>query len=526
MNWSEIKIWYILAGLGLFLFGMTLLEDAIKNLAGRSFKSFLQKHTGNPIKALIAGALTTGVMQSSSMVILLVMSFTGASIIPLKNGIGMILGANLGTTITGWIVALLGFKVNLEDFFLPVIAIGSLVMIFINSGKILQAGRMLLGFGLMFMGLEYMKQGFINFAQHADLSLLVGQPMVLFLLFGFLLAAAIRSSSAAIMIILASISAETIDLTQAGYLVIGADLGTSITGLLGTINANAIRKKTGWSQFYINVITAILTIILFRPIFYIIGEAGIHDPIIALVTFHSTFNLLGIIFILPFINKFSALIDKYITTERKTRSQYLPFTNIKDATLAIDALNDETLVFLKLAIQNRHSYFDSQKIIIEHQEYFRLKDYENEIFDYSLKIYQNKLSATNVEEIQALFSSIRSATLAVKNMKDIYHNIEECRNSSDNQIYDLYISIVKNENHFHGKISEFLDLNADADMIKDLQADIENNYITMKTTLFDIYKSEQNFDLASMLNMVRAIRDSENLIVKAYETYTKLKVVR
>jgi phosphate:Na+ symporter len=523
MDWSEIKIWYILAGLGLFLFGITLLEDAIKNLAGRSFKNFLQKHTGNPIKAVIAGALTTGVMQSSSMVILLVMSFTGAGIIGLKNGIGMILGANLGTTITGWIVALLGFKINLEDFFLPVIAIGSLGMIFFNSAKIIQFGRLLLGFGLMFMGLEYMKQGFINFAQHVDLSLLTGQPMALFLLFGFLLAAAIRSSSASIMIILSSLAAGTVDLTQAGYLVIGADLGTSVTSILGTINANAIRKKTGWSQFYINVITTVLTIILFKPIFFLISKAGIHDPIVAVVTFHSSFNLLGIIFILPFINKFSELIDKYITTERKTISKYLPYTNTKEVISAIDALKDETFLFLKLAIENRHSYFVSDKNINDHQDYFTLKAYENEIFDHSLKIYENRLLATEVTEIQDLFSAIRSATLAVKDMKDIYHNMEDCKNSSHDHIYSLHKSIVENEQLFQRKISTLLGVHGDDEMTKDLQMDIENNYSMLKTILFDFYKSKQNFDLASMLNMVREIRDSENLIIKAYESFLKAK---
>jgi phosphate:Na+ symporter len=524
MNWSEIKIWYILAGLGLFLFGMTLLEDAIKNLAGRSFKNFLQKHTGNPIKAVLAGALTTGVMQSSSMVILLVMSFTGAGVIGLKNGIGMILGANIGTTLTGWIVALLGFKFNLEDFFLPIITVGSLVMIVFSAGKTFQAGRLLLGFGLLFMGLEYMKQGFIIFAENADLSILVGQPLVLFLLFGFILAAAIRSSSAAIMIILSSLAAGTVDLTQAGYLVIGADLGTSITGIIGTINANAIRKKTGWSQFYINVITAILTIILFRPIFYMINEVGINDPIVALVTFHTTFNFLGIIFILLFINKFSQWIDQYITTDKKTLTRFLPYTNTKEYISAIDALKDETKAFITLALEYRFAYFDEKNPVADHQNYFSLKAYENEIFDQSLKIYENRLEPKAVNEMQDLFSSLRSATLAVKDIKDIYHNIEDCKNSSDDQIFGIYKTILQHENIFFHNISMVIEKNTDSETILDLFVVTEKNYNYLKTILFEIYKKQQNFDLASYLNMVREIRDSENLILKSYETYLKSKV--
>lgn len=523
MNWSEIKIWYILAGLGLFLFGMTLLEDAIKNLAGRSFKNFLQKHTGNPVKAVMAGALTTGIMQSSSMVILLVMSFTGAGIIGLKNGIGMILGANIGTTITGWIVALLGFKINLENFFLPVITIGTLLMMFFTEKKLFQAGRLLLGFGLMFMGLEYMKQGFIIFAQNADLSILKGQPLVLFLVFGFVLAAAIRSSSAAVMIILSSLATGTIDLTQAGYLVIGADLGTSVTGILGTINANAIRKKTGWSQFYVNVITAAITIILFNPIFYFIDKFGVHDPIVSLVTFHTTFNFIGVIFILMFINVFSKWIDKYITADTKSITKYLSNTSTSEYISAIDALKDETNNFLTTSLQYRAEYFDENKNTSEHQNYFKLKAYENEIFDQSLKIYQNRLESKEINEMQDLFSVLRSATLSVKDIKDIYHNIEECRNNSDDQIFKIYKNIVHNEDVFFQRMMIMLSSDTDQEKIYDIQVNTENTYIAMKAELFNIYKQNQNFDLATMLNMVREIRDSEKLLINACTTFKALK---
>jgi phosphate:Na+ symporter len=124
------------------------------------FQKFLRKHTKNRIKAVFAGTLVTAILQSSSMVSLLVMSFAGAGIIGLKNGIGMILGTNLGTTVTGWLVSLIGFKLDIGSFIMPFLAVGGLGIIFFKSEKLSQISKFLMGFSFMFLGLNYMKNGF------------------------------------------------------------------------------------------------------------------------------------------------------------------------------------------------------------------------------------------------------------------------------------------------------------------------------------------------------------------------------
>ncbi|MBK8669166.1 MAG: Na/Pi cotransporter family protein [Saprospiraceae bacterium] len=524
MAWTEIQIWYILGGLGLFLYGIELLEDSIKSLAGRSFKTFLQHQTGNPVKAVAAGALTAGIMQSSSMVILLVMSFTGAGIIGLKNGIGMILGANLGTTITGWLVALLGFKFNLESMFLPVIAVGSFCMIFINDSKTNKIGKLLFGFGLMFMGLHFMKEGFIDFASKADLSALIGKPKILFLLFGFILAAAIRSSSAAMMIFLSSLATGSIDLFQAGYLALGADLGTTVTSILGSINGNAIRKKTGWSQFYINVITAFFTLLLMKPLFHGISLLGIHDPLVALVSFHSAFNLLGILIILPFIQNFSNLIDKYISAEKKMKSKFLPYANPKEILSSLDALESETLHFITKAADIRSHLMKSTPDSSDTEQYFDLKEHENEIFNFGTQIFQNPLSVTEADKVQYFFSCIRSATLSVKDIKDVMHNLDECRLSSNDAIYNLYQEVIKQEEKFMITLQKIISTeNSTDEYIHDLNEENEKNYEYLKVKAFDTYRNNQNFDLASLLNMIREVRDSGKLLLKALHQFENHK---
>ena len=146
------------------------------------------------------------------MVVLLVMSFAGAGIIQLSSGIGMIMGANLGTTITGWIVSLLGFKLDLGQIILPFLALGGLGVIFLKSEKWSNLSKFLMGFSLMFLGLDYMKDGFAYFAANMDLSFLKGQPGIVFLIIGLLLTAAIQSSSAAMLIFLSSLAAGIITL--------------------------------------------------------------------------------------------------------------------------------------------------------------------------------------------------------------------------------------------------------------------------------------------------------------------------
>ena len=149
-------IWKLLAGLGIFLFGMFLMEESIKKLSGKSFKKYIREYTTGKIKSILSGIFSTAVLQSSSAVSLMVLAFVGAGIMTMENAIGVILGSNIGTTITAWIVAFLGFKVSIESFALPLIGIGGLGLIFLgNSVKYANLSKLVVSFGFLFMGLEY-----------------------------------------------------------------------------------------------------------------------------------------------------------------------------------------------------------------------------------------------------------------------------------------------------------------------------------------------------------------------------------
>ncbi len=339
------------------------------------------------------------------------------------------------------------------------------------------------------------------------------------MLFGFVLAAAIRSSAASMMIFITSLASGSIDLMQAGFLAIGADLGTTITGLLGTINGNHIRKKTGWSQFYINVFTAIFTIILIKPLFGIIAYAGIKDPLVALVTFHSTFNLMGIVLILPFLGKLTDLLDKYISDDQPDNARFLPYINSKDVLSSLDALEAETLLFIKKASEIRKIFFVYTKGKTPTEQYYDLKTYENEIFNLSAMFMQNKLSAAEAEKIQNLYSSIRSATLAVKDIKDIIHNMDEFKQSVNDEVFEMFENIMESEKIFHNEFEVLIQSNVNGEIMEDLILQNEKNYTNIKAHAFKLYNKYMDIDLASLLNMVREMRDSRKLILTAYQQY-------
>jgi phosphate:Na+ symporter len=168
---QRFDIWLFLAGLGIFLFGLHYIEQALKKLAGRSFKKFLREQTHNPLKGVFGGAGITAILQSSSVVSLMVMAFVGAGILTMRSALGIIFGSNLGTTFTGWIVALIGFKFDIEGFALPMVAIGGLtVILFANRDQLYNFGRFVFGFGLLFIGLNWMKGSIEELATTFDVT--------------------------------------------------------------------------------------------------------------------------------------------------------------------------------------------------------------------------------------------------------------------------------------------------------------------------------------------------------------------
>jgi len=526
MNFSFIEVWPLLAGLGLFLFGMSVIEDSLNILIGRSMKNFLRNQTKNPVKAILTGGLVTILLQSSTLVTLLVMSFTSAGIIGLKNGIGIILGANLGTTLTGWLVSLLGFKFQIQTAILPFLAIGGLGTMLFKKAPYNQLFRFLMGFSFMFLGLGYMKDGFTEFAATIDYSLLVGQPKFLLLLFGFILAAMIHSSSACMVIYLSVLAAGMIDIQQAFFLVIGSDMGTTVTGLLGSVGGNSIKKKTAWAQFYINLFSAILAILLMNFIGRFIFEVlNITDQLIALVAFHSIFNALGIISILPFLSKFTALLEKYVGSHKAGRLQFVGEINPNESVSVLYGLEKEVFQFLTKTVEINQILIESAHRNSENDhKYDEIKAYENDLNKFVIKIQKNNFNESEIRKLEVLTSAIRYSALSAKDIKDVLHNLEQLKDSVDPNIHSFYLNLSQLQKDLYQLVSEHLGLQHEAknevqklkDVIKDIHQRTSEGMIHLSSS------NSEDFNYSSMMNIVHEVNNSNEYLYRALELLSSL----
>lgn len=500
---------------------MFMLEEALKALAGRSFKLFLRRNTGNPLKAAVSGALVTGMLQSSTMVSLLVMSFTGAGIIGLKNGIGMIFGANIGTTITGWIVSLLGFKFSIKDIVLPFVAAGGIGIVLFSNEKLVQLSKFLMGFSLMFLGIDFMRTGFEAFAQQVDFSFMQSTHPLLFLLAGAVLAASIHSSSASIMIFLSSLAAGIITLHQGLYLVIGADLGTSLTAVLATVKGNPIKKKVGWSQLYFNVINAIVALVFMRFFLFLITDImSIKDPLITMVAFHSSFNIATVIILLPLTGLFTRTIDRFVGNERQKLAPVIALVNPAESHAAIEALGKEAASFIRSGISVSREIFNiEEKVDDDEGFYYDLKKYEAEITDFYLKLEQGQLNQEEAEQVNSLATVIRNTTLSVKDAKDIRHNLLELERSGNDKLYSLYLQVVEAQRNLYQEAETIL-LNihyAQSTDIANMDGIIHKSQLAHSQAVFNLHGDGQyaEVDMPTLFNMLRGINNSNESLLRA-----------
>jgi phosphate:Na+ symporter len=523
IDWREIHWWPVVAGLGLFLFGMYMLEEALKNLAGRSFKIFLRRYTGNRIKAILSGTIVTMLLQSSTLVTILVMSLAGAGVIGMSSGIGMILGANLGTTATGWLVSLVGFKMNIETLIMPLMAIGGLGIAFLKTEKLASFSKLLMGFSIMFLGLNYMKNSFVAIATHVDLSSMQDSPFILFVMFGFVFTALIQSSSASMTIYLSSLAAGIITLPQAAFLIIGSDVGTSVTGLIGSLNGNAMRRKIGLSQFFFNVLNAVIALLIFTPLFYVIKQLlHVSDPLFSLVLFHSLFNLAGILFLLPFLNFFIGLMERYVKGEVRRVSRYISSGNPAESVSGIELLEKETVVFMEQVLTFNSSFFissDTESTFLS--AYLNIKQYENEISQFFLSMKQLKITRAETLKLTRLTDAVRQAALSAKDLKDVQHNIAALRNAVSPDATLLLSETEQRQQKFNAELMTiFAGITTVAESDLNQLNEMQRKFYNDETTILyhSIPTLPQEVDLSSMLNMLRAINRSNEYAVNAVQS--------
>jgi phosphate:Na+ symporter len=333
----------IFTGIGLFLLGMVILTDGLKSLAGEAMRAALIRFTHTPYSGALTGALTTALLQSSSATTVAAVGFVGAQLITYPMALGIIFGANVGTTITGWLVVLLGFKLKIGAILPPLILFGVALRLF-AKGRLAKIGMTLAGFALIFVGIAALQQGMSGFENRITPDFF--PPDTIFgrfklVLIGIAVTLITQSSSAGVAMALTALFAGAINFPQAASLVIGMDVGTTATAALATIGASASSRRTGLSHVTFNIVTATGAFVLLSPYIYlmqlVVPTGFANSPELALVVFHTGFNLLGVFSILPFTRVFADWMMKLVPETDSVYTRPLDTTLLKEPGVALDA---------------------------------------------------------------------------------------------------------------------------------------------------------------------------------------------
>ncbi len=330
----------LLGGIGLFLLGMSLMVDGLKSLAGGMLRDVLTRVVAGPWSALGAGAAVTALVQSSSATTLMTIGFVSAGLITFQQAVGVIFGANLGTTSTGWLVSVLGFKVSMGAIAYPLVFIGAMVHILARP-RLGASGRALAGFGLIFVGIGLLQEGMVGLQSHVDPSVLaVGgiAGRLLMVLLGVAMTVVMQSSSAAMAATLAALDSDVVSLDQAAALVIGQNVGTTVKAGLASIGASTPAKRTAMAHFLFNAITGAVAL-AFLPLF-LWGASAMqvdHEGPIVLAAFHTVFNILGVAILLPVSGHFSRLIERLLPDRGDRLTRFLDLSVTQLGPVAIEA---------------------------------------------------------------------------------------------------------------------------------------------------------------------------------------------
>lgn len=337
-----------LGGLGLFLVGMSVMTDGLRRLAGRGLRTVLRRFTRSPASGAAVGATTTAVVQSSSATTVAAVGMVGAGVMTFAQSLGIIFGANVGTTVTGWLVLLFGFKVELGTLAFPIVFVGALCITF-GKGRWAALGFALAGFGLLFIGIDFLQSGLAGLEgrltpESFPPDTWLGRLQLVGL--GVVITLVTQSSSAGVAMAIAAVYAGTITFPQAAAIVIGMDVGTTVTAAMAVIGGGTEVKRTGLAHVIYNVLTGTAAFFLLVPYVSTIERVApdmlSEQPEVLLVAFHTLFNGLGVLAVLPFAHRFAHLVERLVPAPADDPTHRLGRSLLADADAALDVV-DETL---------------------------------------------------------------------------------------------------------------------------------------------------------------------------------------
>jgi phosphate:Na+ symporter len=339
----------LMGGIGLFLLGMGLMTDGLKLAAGPALERILAGSTKTRMRGLASGALVTALVQSSSAVTVAAIGFVNAGLLTLGQSLWVLFGSNVGTTMTGWLVALVGLKFKIDVLALPLIGIGMALRLAGGNNKRGALGMALAGFGVLFLGIDMLKESFSGVAVDFSITEFEGVLGILVMvLTGILMTVLMQASAAALVLAFTAAESGMVGIEAAAAVVIGANVGTTVTALIAAIGATPNAKRAAGAHVLFNVLTGAVALLLLPGLLWLIAllrELMEMDaaPAATLAMFHTVFNLLGVALMWPLVGRLSAFLQRRFRTaeEDEAKPHYLDANVAEVPYLALDALKRE-----------------------------------------------------------------------------------------------------------------------------------------------------------------------------------------
>ncbi|MCB2197389.1 MAG: Na/Pi cotransporter family protein [Bacteroidetes bacterium] len=436
MNYTLLDFLTLVGSLGFFLYGMKLMSEALQKVAGDKMRSILAKMTSNPVKGVFTGFLITAIIQSSSATTVMMVSFVNAGLLSLTESIGVIFGANIGTTVTAWLISLLGFKVDISVISLPLIGLG-FPLLFSKTNKRKSWGEFIIGFAMVFLGLTFLKDSVPNIKENPEILSFLSDytshgafSHILFLLIGTILTMVIQSSSATMALTLVMCNNGWIPFDLAAAMVLGENVGTAVTANIAAAVANVSAKRAARAHLIFNILGVIWVSLIFGYFlsainWFIVKSGGVspydspHAIPVALSIFHTTFNITNVLVFIWFTKLIQLIVTKMVPMTDDTEEFRLKHINtglLSTSELSIHQAKKEIIVYAQRMDKMFHyvesMYSEKQdkkfyKLFNKVEKYEGISDrMEEEIANYLTKISEGELSILGSKRIKAMLNVV------------------------------------------------------------------------------------------------------------------------
>ena len=528
MDYGLFDFLKLIGSLGVFLFGMKLMSEALQKVAGNKMRQILSAMTSNRVKGVITGILITAIIQSSSATTVMVVSFVNAGLLSLIESIGVIMGANVGTTVTAWLISILGFKISMAEISLPLIGL-CLPLLFSGKRSRKSWGELIIGFGLLFIGLEFLKNAMPNLHKNPEIFTFLKEytdmgyaSYILFMLIGTVLTILIQSSSATMALTLVMCANGWISFEIAASMVLGENIGTTVTANLAAVVANTTAKRAALAHFVFNFFGVLWVLAIF-PIFLNWIEQlciflGIGNPAtnassvpMALSLFHTVFNITNVLILIWFTRFIARIVTKLIPIRETTEDAF----SLKHIKIGLLSTPDASLFQAKeeITLYGKNTLSMFRKVIecldLPAKDFAKPFEYlvkledesdniEVEIANYLTKVSESKLTTENSQRVRAMFKIVSE----IESIADSSLNVAKAINRRNDQKVTFPEELTVKLKHMFSLVDETL--------------------VTMCKNLATEYRdvnAKKAYELEHAINDYRTILQQEHLLAIEEKRY-------